>query len=384
VALAAQGFDRPRPAGRITAAHIRRTILHLGLVQLDFVNSLIPAHFTVLYARLGSYDTALFGRVAYGGEFTEMWAHEASIVPVSAWPLLRYRRERHQIWPKGFAAFLEKHADYAAWIIEEVRRRGAIPADDLPAPDGVERRIPGSWYGTIPRATLEAHFGRGLLGVTARRANFSRVYDLPERIVPPEHHGRHIETADAQRELLRQAARACGIGTTADLADYYRMPIRDARPRLAELAEAGEIVEVDVEDRRVWMHREARAPRRIEAANLLAPFDPLIWYRPRVRWLFGFDYRVEIFVPKSQRRWGPYVLPFLLGERLVARVDLKSNRAARRLEVGAAFLEPGIAAGETVEPLAAELRTLAGWLGLDSVAVASRGNLARALRAAFR
>jgi uncharacterized protein YcaQ len=354
-------------------------------VQLDFVNSLIPAHFTVLYSRLGLYDKALFERVAYrSGEFTEQWAHEASIVPVSTWPLLRYRRERHRIWPQGFAAFLEKHAEYAGWVIEEVRRRGATLADDLPAPEGVERRLAGSWYGTIPRATLEAHFGHGHLGVSARRSNFSRLYDLAERIIPPEHHSRQVEIADGQRELLRHAARACGAGTTADLADYYRMPIRDARPRLAELAEAGEIAEVDVAGRRVWLHKDARAPRRIDAATLLAPFDPLIWYRPRVRWLFEFDYRVEIFVPQHQRRWGPYVLPFLLGDRLVARLDLKSNRPARRLDVGASFLEAGLAADEVVEPLAAELRTLAKWLGLDSVKVAPRGNLARPLRAAFR
>jgi uncharacterized protein len=385
IALTAQGFDRQRPSGRITAAHIRRTILQLGLVQLDFVNSLIPAHFTVLYSRLGPYDKALFERVAYrSGEFTEQWAHEASIVPVSTWPLLRYRRERARLWPSGFAAFLEKHSDYAGWVIEEIRRRGATLADELPAPEGVERRMRGSWYGTIPRATLEAHFARGHLGVSARRSNFSRFYDLTERIIPPEYHSRQVEIADGQRELLRQAARACGIGTTADLADYYRMPIRDARPRLAELAEAGEILEVEVSGRRVWLYKQARAPRRIDTATLLAPFDPLIWYRPRVRWLFEFDYRVEIFVPQHQRRWGPYVLPFLLGDRLVARVDLKSNRAARRLDVGAAFLEPGIAAEEVVEPLAAELRRLAGWLGLDSVKVAPRGNLARALRAAFR
>jgi uncharacterized protein YcaQ len=354
-------------------------------VQLDFVNSLIPAHFTVLYSRLGPYDTALFEKVAYrSGEFTEQWAHEASIIPVDAWPLLRYRREGPGIWSKYVGALVEKHANYGAWVIEEVRRRGAVSADDLPVPDGVERRIPESWWGTVPRAMLEAHFARGLVGVAARRSNFSRVYDLAERIVPTEHHGRHVEAADAQRELLRRAARAYGIGTTADLADYYRMPIREARPRLMELAESGEIGEVSVEGRRVWLHKEARLPRRIEAASLIAPFDPLIWYRPRVAWLFGFDYRVEIFVPKVQRKWGPYVLPILLGDRLVARVDLKSNRAAQRLDVPAAFLEPDMAAGDVVGPVATELRTLARWLGFDSVAVGRRGNLARALTSALR
>ena len=203
--------------------------------------------------------------------------------------------------------------------------------------------FPGTWAGTVPRATLEAHFGRGLLGVAARRQNFARLYDLAERLVPPEHHGRRIEAADAQRELLRKAARAHGIGTTADLADYYRMPIREARPRLAELAEAGEIVEVEVDGRRAWLHKAARAPA--------ASKRPRYW-RPSIRSSGiararpGFRLRLprQIFVPKPKRRWGHYELPFLLGERLVARVDLKANRAARRLEALAAYLEPGIAA----------------------------------------
>jgi uncharacterized protein len=380
IALAAQGFDRPRPRGAVRAEHIRSVIRQLGLVQLDFVNVVIPAHFTVLFSRLGPYDKRLFEEVAYGGEFTEQWAHEASIVPVATWPLLRYRMERHRIWPRGFSAFLEKHADYATWVLQEVGRRGATLAEDLPVPDGVERRIPGTWARTVPRATLEAHFGRGLLGVAARQQNFARLYDLAERLVPREHHSRHVEAAEAQRELLRHAARAHGIGTTADLADYYRMPIREARPRLAELAEAGEIVEVEVDGRRAWLHKDARAPRSIDAVTLLAPFDPLLWYRPRVRWLFGFDYRVEIFVPKPQRRWGHYVLPFLLGERLVARVDLKANRAARSLDALAAYLEPGIPADEVVKPLGVELGTFAEWLGLESVKVGRRGNLSQALR----
>jgi len=360
-------------------------IRQLCLVQLDFVNIVIPAHFTVFFSRLGPYDRQLFEEVVYGsGEFTEQWAHEASIVPVADWPLLRHRMEKHRVRPYPFSAFLEKHAGYAAWVLEEVGRRGATLPEDLPVPDGVERRIPGSWVGTVPRATLEAHLGRGLLGVASRLSNFARVYDLAERLVAPEHYGRRIDAADARREMLLKAARAHGIGTTADLADYYRMPILEARPRLAELAEAGEIAEVEVEGRRAWLHSAARVPKAIDSPALLAPFDPLVWYRPRLRWLFDFDYRVEIFVPKPKRRWGNYVLPFLLGDRLVARVDLKANRVAGRLDALGAYLEQGIAAAEVVGPLAAELRTMARWLGLDSVVVGRRGDLSSDLRRSLR
>jgi uncharacterized protein len=246
--------------------------------------------------------------------------------------------------------------------------------------------VPESWYGTVPRIVLEAHFGAGRLAVAERRPNFSRAYDLPERVVPAEHLGRQVSQEEAQRELLRRAARALGVATAADLADYWRMPVREARPRLLELVEDGELQPARVEGWRApaFLHREARAPRRIAAAALLSPFDPLIWFRRRALRLFGFDYRMEVFVPAHQRRWGVYVLPFLLGERLVARVDLKTDRTRNRLRVLAAYLEPHARPGEVVPPLAAELRTLARWLDLQVVAVERRGNLARALGAAVR
>jgi hypothetical protein len=248
------------------------------------------------------------------------------------------------------------------------------------------RRIPGAWIGTVPRAALEAHFGRGLLGIADRRPNFARAYDMAERIVPPRHHTRQVDREDAQRELLRLAGRALGIATAADLADYYRMPVREARPRLAELVEAGDLRATRVEGwgAPAYMHREARVPRSIAAATLLSPFDPVVWYRPRAQRLFQFEYRIEIFVPQLQRKWGYYVLPFLLGERLVARVDLKADRGARRLRVLAAYLEPGADSGTVAQALAAELATWAGWLDLDSVAVERRSSFAREVTAAAR
>jgi hypothetical protein len=222
--------------------------------------------------------------------------------------------------------------------------------------------------------------------VAERRRNFARVFDLTERVVPRQHHRRKLKREQAQRELLLQAARSHGVGLAGDLADYFRMPIREARPRIAELVEAGKLREVRVEAWRepAYLHPEARLPSRVNASALLAPFDPVVWYRPRTARLFAFDYRIEIFVPQSKRRWGYYVLPFLLGDRLVARVDLKADRARRRLLVPAAYVEPAAEPRGVADALAVELRTLAGWLGLDSVAIGRRGDFARPLSAALR
>jgi uncharacterized protein YcaQ len=385
IALAAQGFDRPRPH-RVTADHLRRTIRQLGLLQIDYVNVLAPAHYQVPFSRLGPYPRAQFDKVVYRrGEFTEQWAHEASILPVESWPLLRHRMETHRVRPWGFEKIMAQIPDYVDSVLDQVRTHGPLAADDLAAPDGLSRRIQGdAWVGTIPRAVLEAHFGRGVLAVAERRPNFSRVFDMAERVIPAQHRQRRVEREDAQRELLGHAARAHGVGTAADLADYYRMPIREARLRLAELIAAGEMHQVRVEGWRgpAYLHRDAASPGRIDAAALLSPFDPVIWYRDRAARLFGFDYRIEIYVPEEKRRWGYYVLPFLLGERLVARVDLKADRSERRLLVLAAHLETHAKPGQVVDALALELRTIARWLGLDAVKVARRGGLAKALAAA--
>jgi uncharacterized protein YcaQ len=287
--------------------------------------------------------------------------------------------------PWGFEKIMAQIPDYVESVLNQVRSKGPLAADDLADPDGLPRRIAGDdWVGTIPRAVLEAHFGRGVLAVAERRPNFSRVFDLAERLIPTKHHQRKTEREDAQRELLRHAARAHGVGTAADLADYYRMPIREARLRLAELTAAGELRQVRVEGWRepAYLHRDAASPRRIDAAALLSPFDPVIWYRDRAARLFGFDYRVEIYVPQEKRRWGYYVLPFLLGERLVARVDLKADRSERRLLVLAAHLESHAKPGQVADALALELLTMARWLDLDAVKVTRRGGLAKSLAAA--
>jgi uncharacterized protein YcaQ len=396
IALASQGFDRPRPAGRVNVAHLRRVIRQLGLLQIDFVNVLVPAHYQVPFARLGPYQRQLLDDLVYRrGEFTEQWAHEASILPVETWPLLRHRMDVRRVRPYGFEAFMQKQPEYVAWVLEQVRLRGPLSADELREPEGMARRIAGfdlrggrvdSWIGTVPRAVLEAHFTRGLLAVAERRANFARVFDLAERLVPREHHGREVSRDEAVRAFVLLAARAHGIATAGDLADYYRMSITQARSGIADLVSAGELRAARVEGWRepAYLHPQARLPARIDAAALLSPFDPLVWHRPRVARLFNFDYRIEIFVPAEKRRWGYYVLPFLLGDRLVARADLKADRPGRKLLVPAAYLERSTEAGHVAAALARELRLWATWLGLDAIVIGRRGNLARKLADALR
>lgn len=382
IALAAQGFARPRPKRPVTARDLARVIRQLGLLQIDFVNVLAPAHYQVPFSRLGAYPRALLDGLVYRGrQFTEQWAHEASIIPVETWPLLRHRMECHRMRPWTFEKILQDAPDYIDWVLQQVRARGPLLAGDLTQPDNIVRRIPGAWHGSVPRAALEAHFGRGLLAIAERRPNFARSYDMAERIVPPSHFTRLLDREDAQRELLLLAARALGIAAAADLADYYRMPISEARPRLAELVEAGDLRLVRVEgwSMPAYWHRDAPIPRSIAAASLLSPFDPVVWFRPRAARLFQFEYRIEIFLPQPQRRWGYYVLPFLLGDRLVARVDLKADRPARRLRVLAAYLEPGADSAVVAPALAAELAAWAAWLALDAVSIGKKGDLARAL-----
>jgi uncharacterized protein YcaQ len=387
-ALAAQGFARARPAGRVDARHLRRTVRELGLIQIDSVNVLVPAHYQVPFSRLGPYDRALLDDLIYRRrELVEQWAHEASILPAERWPLLRHRMVASDRRLRALGEYMERHADYAARVLEEVRARGPLAAADVAEPDGSRGRG-GEWWGwSQAKAALEGHLAFGRLAVAGRRrAGFAREYDLVERVIAREHCQRDIASQDAQRELARLAARALGIATVGDLADYYRTPIRDARERIRELVSAGELVDVRVEgwSEPAYLHAEAPIPRRIQAAALLSPFDPVVWHRPRVARLFGVDYRIEIYVPRPQRRWGYYVLPFLLGDRVVARVDLKADRAAGALLVLAAHAEPGTAATTVTEPLAAEVRTMATWLGLADVRVARRGDLARPLAAAVR
>lgn len=386
IALAAQGFDRLRPSGRVNAAHIRRLIRQLGLLQIDFVNVLIPAHYLIVWSRLGAYERSSFDRLVYQGrDFTEQWAHEASIVPTACWPLLAHRRQDFRPWPNSPIMKLRNRSKYLSQVLETIDKKGPIASSDL-APVPGPKRKPGDWHRSVPRWALEYHFGFGRVAVADRLSNFQRRYDLPHRLIDEPHLSRSYERHDAQRELLQLAANSCGIATLHDLADYYRMSPREARPRVAELVEAGALTEVSVDgwSEVAYLHPTARCPRSIDVSSLLSPFDPVVWFRPRAERLFDFHYRIEIYVPEKKRKWGYYVLPFLFEDRIVARVDLKADRKTRKLLVLAAHAEQDIDESRVIERLAAELAALAAWLELDSVKVSRRGPFARQLASYVR
>ena len=382
IALAAQGFADPRPSGRVDRRHLRRVLDDIGLLQIDSVNVLVRAHYLPLFSRLGVYARELVDRAAWSrpGILFEYWAHEASLLPVETQPLLRWRMaraERLEGIYGSFADFWRKRRRYIETIFEAVAARGPIAASDLGGPRGN-----GGWWGrSDAKIALEWLFWAGRV-TTASRRGFERLYDLPERVLPASVLAVPTpEPAEAQRTLLRMAARALGIATAGDLRDYFRLPLADLKARLPELVEAGELIPVRVEGwtQQAYLHKEARWPRRTEAQALVAPFDPLVWERSRTERLFGFRYRIEIYTPAHKRVHGYYVLPFLLGDRLVARVDLKADRQAGALRVLSAHAEPG-ADRATAAALVDELGRMAAWLGLEDVKIRRAGDLAPALR----
>jgi uncharacterized protein len=386
--LAAQGFGRPRPPTPPDRRHLRRLVSDTALLQIDSVNVLARAHYLPGWSRLGSYPTALLDRMAYRDrELFEYWGHEAALLPVRLHPLMRWRMRRAErlegTWER-MARLVRERPDYVRHVLAMVAERGPVTAGELAAEERRSKDHWG-WNWTDAKTALEHLFSTGAVTASSRR-NFERVYDVTERVIP-----RAVldlptpDEPDAHRELLLLAAHRHGVGTAVDLADYFRLRLPQARPRLAELVEDGRLATATVEGWRqpAYVVPGLVRPRRIEARALLAPFDPLVWERDRTERLFGFRYRIEIYVPRDRRTHGYYVLPFLLGDRLVARVDLKADRGPRVLRVQAAYAEPH-APSETAEALAAELRGLAGWLGLDEVAVSPVGDLAAPLAAAVR
>jgi uncharacterized protein YcaQ len=382
IALAAQGFGR-RPASVITRRKLLRAIERLGVVQMDSVNVVSRTHYLPAFSRLGAYPRTLLDEAAWGprrGLF-EYWAHEASLLPLATQPLLRWRMaDAHDgigVW-RGVARFLRERRDLVDRALAEIHDRGPLAASELE----LGAKGAGGWWGwSEAKRALECLFWTGELTTATRRGNFERVYGLPETVLPRAVLNAPTPARDeAQRRLLRIAARALGVATERDLRDYFRMGVAETRARLAELVAAGDLVAVTVKGWRepAYLDAAARRPRRIAASALLSPFDNAIWFRERTERMFGVRIRLEIYTPAARRTHGYYVLPFLEGDALTARVDLKAERQAGTLRVQAAHAEPW-ATPETAAKLAAELKLMAGWLGLERVAVEPRGDLAAAL-----
>ena len=389
IALAAQGFGERRPAQANDKRALRRVIERLGVLQIDSVNVLARAHTLPPFSRLGPYRREDLQALAYAGHkrvLFEYWGHEASLLPVALQPMLRWRMARASRGEgiyKALATFARERQALIAQVLREITDRGPLKASEL----SHKHKGDGGWWGwSDGKRALEWLFWTGVLTTVTRHETFERAYDLTERVLPKA----IIETptpeeADAQRHLVRIAAGALGIATERCLRDYFRLPVGDTKLRIGELVEAGELIPVSVEPgfASAYLDRHARHPRQIAVAALLAPFDPLIWQRRRTEVLFGARIRVELYTPREKRIHGYYVLPFLLGDRIAARVDLKADRAQSVLRVQAAHGEPTQPIS-AVEPLAAELRLMACWLGLQHVDVRQSGDLARPLARALR
>ncbi|MGR2751251.1 winged helix-turn-helix domain-containing protein [Agromyces arachidis] len=388
IALAAQGFGRPRPAAAGTRA-IAGVVDRLGLLQIDSVNVFERSHYLPAFSRVGAYDRSALDRLAWGrrGRLVEYWAHQAAFIPRELWPLFEFRREEYrQQGASEWGGWLSENRRLADWLRVELAANGPMPASAIEH-DANTRR--GPWWGwSDVKRTLEWMFRTGEV-VCVDRRRFERVYALPEQALDASLLEGAPAADDQVRALVERAASALGIATAADLADYWRMKAVQVRPAIGDLVDAGVLQPVEVPGwttggRPVpaWLHRDARRPRRVEAAALLSPFDPVVWFRPRAERLFDFHYRIEIYTPEAQRQFGYYSLPVLLDDRIVGRIDLKSDRAARVLRVQSAWAESH-APAETAERLAPVLRDAARWQGLDDVVVTGRGDLAGAVASAL-
>lgn len=394
IALAAQGFaDRPHASP--TMRTLLRTVERTGVLQVDSVNVLQRAHYMPLYSRMGSYDVDLLRRAssARPRRLVEYWAHVQALMPVELWPVMRHRMEHYRARRGKWWPIVDARPGLEHEVLAAVLDRGPVTARALEEElsSGPRTREHWGWNWSEARKVLDLLYMCGDVAIAGRTPQFEVLYDVPERVLPREVLEAPTPTPqEAARELVRRAARSHGVGTGRCLADYYRMRyqpgegVASAKEAIDELVEEGELVPVAVQGwgRPAYLHRDARLPRRIGARALLSPFDPVVWERDRAEALFDFHYRIEIYVPAERRVHGYYVLPFLLGDRVVARVDLKADRPTGRLLVQAAFAEPH-APGTTAEELTVELGRLAGWLGLAEVVVGARGDLAPALAGAL-
>ncbi|HEY0647319.1 winged helix-turn-helix domain-containing protein [Phenylobacterium sp.] len=382
IALAAQGFGGDRE-GAVGRRQLTKLVDRLGVIQIDSVNVVSRTHYLPAFSRLGAYPRELLEDLAWAKKrpLFEYWAHEASLLPLSAQPLFRWRMEDAQagvgVW-KGVAKFLRERREFVDRVRDEIATRGPMSASEIE----MGHKGEGGWWGwSEAKRAVECLFWAGELTTATRRGTFERVYGLPEKVLPKAVWETPTpDRADAQRQLYRIAARAMGVATAKDLRDYFRMPVEGAKDRIAELVEAGELAPVKVKGWKepAYLDPNARWARKIEGGSLLSPFDNLIWFRERTERMFGVRYRIEIYVPAEKRQHGYYVLPFLEGDALTARVDLKSDRKASVLIVQSAHAEPW-ASDATPSKLAHELKRMAAWLGLETIRVQKRGDLAGAL-----
>lgn len=389
IALAAQGMSAPKTVDVSSRAQVLKLIERLGVLQIDSVNVLTRAHTMPVFSRLGAYARADLDHLAYNGRrrvLFEYWGHAASLLPVDMQPLFRWRMARAEAGDGiygGLARFGRERQQLIREIRREIETRGPVSAQDFAAHDNRK----GGWWGwSDGKTALEWLFWAGHLTTATRRPTFERIYDLTERVLPQAVLDTPTpDVATAHRTLIERSARAVGIGTEACLRDYYRLSSAQAKVAIRDLIDAGTLRQVTVEcwDEPAYLHAAARQPKSVEARALLAPFDPIVWHRGRAESLFGAHIRIELYTPKHKRTHGYYVLPFLLGDRIVGRVDLKADREAETLQVLSAHCEPGFTGGDFAEPLAEEIRLMAGWLGLPRISVAKRGDAAVALQRAM-
>ena len=392
-ALAAQGLASAHPVTErgASARAVHKVIGNTRLLQIDSVSVLVRAHYAPVFSRVGLYDRGVIDAAAWTDtarkprKLVEYWAHEAALIPVEDWPLMRWRMElyQHGRWG-GAKTVLERSPTLADDVLDVIADRGPSSAGEIE--QALETPRPGRkgpwWDRSDVKIVCEQLFSAGVVSV-ATRAAFVRHYDLTERVVPPHVLAQRIDESDAVRTLVAQSALALGIGTEPDLRDYYRLSQKQTKTAIADLVEDGTLEQVAVTGwgAPAYLHVDARIPRSVKGAALLCPFDPMIFFRPRVERIFGFHYRIEIYTPQHKRVHGYYVFPFLLDGELVARVDLKGDRARSELQVLGAFVEGGRDASVIADRLAPVLRELAGWLELESITVGERGDLVSELAA---
>ncbi|CAN5464918.1 crosslink repair DNA glycosylase YcaQ family protein [soil metagenome] len=390
VAVAAQGFAEAKPKGVVNRSHLQRLISRIQVLQLDSVSVAVRAHYAPVFSRLGPYDRAVLERAAWSHSarsprlLVEYWAHEAALMAVEDWPLLRWRMREYQGGRWG-TEIVKKNPQLLDDVISAVTELGPSTAGQIEAHLATEQRgRKGPWWDrSDTKWVAEALFAAGVL-TTATRIGFSRHYDLSERVLPPEVFAREVDDDEAVRELTLRAATALGVATEPDIRDYFRLGAGQAKPAIAKLVADGELEPVDVDGwaAPAYLRVGQTVPRSDRGTALLCPFDPLIFFRARMERVFGFHYRIEIYTPEPKRQFGYYVWPFLLDGQLVGRVDIKAERGRDALHAVGAFTEPGVNPRRVAEAMALELRSMASWLDLAEVTVGERGDLAAELRRA--